>query len=332
VGSAALRAAARTERDERLRGPDHLAARVIPPAPRLTLLVKVPVLRRVTPRLAERLLPGSYWFELARLKHMDASLRQGVSSGARQAVLLGAGLDTFAQRHPELAGRVTVFEVDQPGPQTWKRQRLEALGYGVPDRLHTRAHRFEAELAGVRTFEVDHPVTALQKRDRVQAVFGGLPPHVRYVAADLNRGDLALRLEAAGYDPGLRTVVVWSGVTAYLDADGVDAVIRWFAEQAAPGSSIVFDYCVRDMVEGSDAYYGAARLRRHLARGGEPLRFGFTRGGMGEFLAERGLVQTSDLDSTELERQYLVDSRGRVAGRVYGFVGIADAKVPEGAE
>src|SRR5436190_4123263 len=52
-----------------------------------------------------------------------------------QYVLLGAGLDTFAQRHPELGEQVRVFEIDQPVPQAWKRQRLEELGYGVPERL-----------------------------------------------------------------------------------------------------------------------------------------------------------------------------------------------------
>lgn len=57
-----------------------------------------------------------------------------VDEGIGQYVLLGAGLDTFAQRHPEVAD-VTVFEVDQPGPQAWKRQRLEVLGYGVRPRL-----------------------------------------------------------------------------------------------------------------------------------------------------------------------------------------------------
>ncbi len=52
-----------------------------------------------------------------------------VEKGVRQYVILGAGLDTFAQRWPDL---VQVFEVDRPGPQEWKRQRLLTLGLGVP--------------------------------------------------------------------------------------------------------------------------------------------------------------------------------------------------------
>src|SRR4051794_20350989 len=68
-----------------------------------------------------------------------------IDEGIGQYVLLGAGLDTFALRHPELAGRVRVFEIDQPGPQAWKRQRLEALAYGVPDHLRLIPVDFEGD-------------------------------------------------------------------------------------------------------------------------------------------------------------------------------------------
>ncbi len=68
-----------------------------------------------------------------------------VEQGIGQYVLLGAGLDTFAQRHPASSDGVTVFEIDQPGPQAWKRQRLEELGYGVPDGLRLVPVDFEAD-------------------------------------------------------------------------------------------------------------------------------------------------------------------------------------------
>jgi methyltransferase (TIGR00027 family) len=64
--------------------------------------------------------------------------------GVAQYVILGAGLDTFAQRRPELGERLRVFEVDQPGPQAWKRRRLADLGYGVPPWLHLVPFDFEA--------------------------------------------------------------------------------------------------------------------------------------------------------------------------------------------
>jgi methyltransferase (TIGR00027 family) len=68
-----------------------------------------------------------------------------VDEGIGQYVLLGAGLDTFAQRHPQLSGRVRVFEIDQPGPQEWKRRRLNETGYGVPERLRLIPVDFETD-------------------------------------------------------------------------------------------------------------------------------------------------------------------------------------------
>lgn len=79
---------------------------------------------------------------VARTRYVEDLL---VEEGVSQYVLLGAGLDTFAQRHPDLGDRVTVFEIDQPGPQAWKRQRLEALGYGVPGWLRLVPVDFESD-------------------------------------------------------------------------------------------------------------------------------------------------------------------------------------------
>ncbi|HEY1817398.1 MAG TPA: class I SAM-dependent methyltransferase [Kofleriaceae bacterium] len=61
-----------------------------------------------------------------------------------QYVILGAGLDTFAQRRPELASRMQIFEVDRPGPQAWKRQRLVELGLGITPWLRLVPVDFEA--------------------------------------------------------------------------------------------------------------------------------------------------------------------------------------------
>jgi methyltransferase (TIGR00027 family) len=64
--------------------------------------------------------------------------------GVNQCVILGAGLDTFAQRRPEITSCLRVFEVDRPGPQAWKRQRLTELGLGIPEWLRLVPVDFEA--------------------------------------------------------------------------------------------------------------------------------------------------------------------------------------------
>lgn len=51
-----------------------------------------------------------------------------------QYVLLGAGLDSFAQRRSP--AHMQVFEVEQPGTQAWKQARLAELGLAPPSWLH----------------------------------------------------------------------------------------------------------------------------------------------------------------------------------------------------
>ena len=72
---------------------------------------------------------------VARARFVEDLVTEQVARGIGQYVILGAGLDTFAQRRPELASRLLVFEIDQPGPQEWKRQRLVDLGFGIPSFL-----------------------------------------------------------------------------------------------------------------------------------------------------------------------------------------------------
>jgi methyltransferase (TIGR00027 family) len=81
---------------------------------------------------------------LARARFIEDLVVERLDEGVGQYVLLGAGLDTFAQRRPELADRLRVFEIDRPGPQAWKRRRLAELGLGAPGRPHFVPVDFEA--------------------------------------------------------------------------------------------------------------------------------------------------------------------------------------------
>lgn len=81
---------------------------------------------------------------VARARFVEDLLATRIASGVMQYVILGAGLDTFAQRKPELASGIQVFEIDQPSPQAWKRRRLVELGMGLPSFLHLVPVDFEA--------------------------------------------------------------------------------------------------------------------------------------------------------------------------------------------
>jgi methyltransferase (TIGR00027 family) len=81
---------------------------------------------------------------VARARFIEDLIAEQADRGVTQYVILGAGLDTFAQRKPELASRLRIFEIDQPDTQSWKRHRLIELGYGIPDWLHLVPVDFEA--------------------------------------------------------------------------------------------------------------------------------------------------------------------------------------------
>jgi methyltransferase (TIGR00027 family) len=81
---------------------------------------------------------------VARARFIEELVAERAGHDVAQYVVLGAGLDTFAQRRPQIAARLRVFEVDQPGPQAWKRQRLIELGFGIPGWLRLVPVDFEA--------------------------------------------------------------------------------------------------------------------------------------------------------------------------------------------
>ena len=88
--------------------------------------------------------PRMRWFIAARSRIAEDALNVAVENGARQLVVLGAGLDTLAFR-TALAGRLRMFEVDHPATQAWKREKLAAAGIAVPDTLSFVAIDFERE-------------------------------------------------------------------------------------------------------------------------------------------------------------------------------------------
>jgi len=70
-------------------------------------------------------------FTAARSRIAEDALFKAVERGVRQVVILGAGLDTFALRNPH-ATRISIFEVDHPATQAWKRQRLVGAELAPP--------------------------------------------------------------------------------------------------------------------------------------------------------------------------------------------------------
>jgi methyltransferase (TIGR00027 family) len=73
-------------------------------------------------------------FIAVRTRFAEDALAVAFENGVRQAVVLGAGLDTYAYRNP-FGARLRVFEVDHPATQAWKQQLLRDAAIPVPNSL-----------------------------------------------------------------------------------------------------------------------------------------------------------------------------------------------------
>jgi methyltransferase (TIGR00027 family) len=72
----------------------------------------------------------------SRARYAEDALEKAFRQGVTQYVILGAGMDTFAFRRPEMMEHLEVFEVDHPSTQKFKLHRLAELGWKHPAKLH----------------------------------------------------------------------------------------------------------------------------------------------------------------------------------------------------
>lgn len=80
---------------------------------------------------------------VARSRFLEDLIAEQSKQGIKQYVILGSGLDTFAQRRTDIAANLQIYEIDQSDTLAWKEQRLNELGFGIPDYLHFVPVNFE---------------------------------------------------------------------------------------------------------------------------------------------------------------------------------------------
>jgi methyltransferase (TIGR00027 family) len=186
-----------------------------------------------------------------------------------------------------------------------------------------RACRIPA-MARAVVFEVDHPSTSARKRQHVERALGSLSNHVRFVPIDFNSEDLPSAMRSAGYDPSLRTLFIWEGVTNYLTEAAVDGTLRWCAK-AGVGSTLVFTYVHRQVLDSPESFEGTRELFATLHAAGERWTFGLEPSCLAHFLAERDLMLNKDVGASDYRALYFGPSASRMRG--YEFYRVAVAHV-----
>ena len=202
---------------------------------------------------------------VARARLIEDLVAAEAERGVAQYVILGAGLDTFAQRHADLGapgegGRVEVFEVDQPDTQAWKRQRLIELGYGIPDWLHLVPSSFEGE-----SWWKD--------------------------------------LAAAGLDTGRPAVVASTGVSMYLTREANAATLRQLSA-LAPGSTVAVSFLLPLHLLAEEDKPGLLISQQGAAASGTPFLSFCTPAEMMELARAAGFREVRHVSSADQNARY----------------------------
>ncbi len=198
---------------------------------------------------------------LASARFIEDLVTEEAGRGVDQYVILGAGLDTFAQRRPEIASHMHVFEIDQPGPQAWKRQRLIDLGYGIPPFLHLVPVDFEAgdawrERLVASGFDATRPA--------IVASAG--------VSMYLTRGAILQTMRrAAAFAPGSMFAMTFMLPIGMLDADIRTGVERAAAGAKASGTPFISFFAPEEML--ALAREAGFRHARHVSAASLPERY-----------------------------------------------------------
>src|SRR5271157_4807433 len=106
------------------------------------------------------------------------------------------------------------------------------------------------------------------------------------------------------YNRSQKTLFVMEGLIMYIPPKAVDDILSFIVKNSGKGSSILFDYFLQSVVDGTSELDAAKNIRDYAIQQGEPLQFGIKEGGLETFLAQRGFCRIQDVTSEDYKKAY----------------------------
>ncbi len=196
------------------------------------------------------------------------------------------------------------------------------LGAGLDSFAYRRR-----DLAGsVRVFEVDHPATQQWKRTRLDDLNEALPNNLTFVPLDFEQQTLREALQTGGYRSEAPAFFSWLGVTQYLTEEAVFETLR-FVAAAAPGSEIVFEYSLRELLLDEENKRMLAVVKANSAARGEPWLSLFEPVSLTARVQELGFAQVEDFGPEEANARYFAGRTDGLGLRVPFMTHLMKARV-----
>jgi len=176
--------------------------------------------------------------------------------------------------------------------------QIVILGAG----LDTRPYRLPG-IERVKVYEVDLPAVQADKKQKIEQHFGRVPGHVTFVPIDFDTQTLEAVLAGTTFDKSRSALFIWEGVTQYVSEDGVRRTLD-FVGKSAPGSSIVFTYVLKSIIERRSDIPNADRMMDRVAEQA-PWIFGLEPSGIQPYLEKFHLLLVEDVGSADYQEKYL---------------------------
>jgi methyltransferase (TIGR00027 family) len=231
--------------------------------------------------------------------------------GVLESLRLGSPLVRLAERH-ELAGvsafvllRHRFIDEQLQAALADGAEQVVVLGAGYD----SRAYRFADELRGRPVHEVDLPPLSRRKA----AIVADHPDlfaanTIRRVEIDFRTESLADRLLDSGFTVGVRTFVIWEGVSMYLTRLAVSATLGTLREICAARSRLAMDFWYEP--DGAHPYDQVRRAAAQALRVlGEPVTFGLAPDAAPGFLDRHGFTAVDVAQAGELVARYATGGR-----------------------
>lgn len=248
-------------------------------------------------------------------KLLPKKTQQLLGEGLAASLRMYDPLRAATRPKPRTALRLVMRAMAGP-PNVLSRSRytedtlLKAVGDGVRQYvilgagLDTFAFRHGDLKEQLTVFEIDHPAMLAFKRQRLRALGWEQPANLHFVPADFTRDNLAKTLGRSAYDPRVKGLFSWLGVTPHLEQDKVLHTLRTIAGMAPSGTLIVFDYLDTDAFVPARTAARIKVMKALVQNSGEPVRSGFDPAGLGAALEKQGLRLLESLSPADIQNRF----------------------------
>ncbi len=175
--------------------------------------------------------------------------------------------------------------------------QLVILGAG----FDTRPYRLPG-MEKLNIFEVDLPEIQAQKKKCIRKFLGHLPENITYTPMDFEFQSLPAVLAQTGFDPQLKTLFIWEGITQYITREAVSQVLS-FIGSLKSGNLVLLTYVLSSILNKSDPH--GARMMDWLAAQKVTWLFGLNPTEVPSFLKPFHLKLIDDTGIIEFKEQYL---------------------------